>query len=358
MFTRPTPRPVSFADPSACNSRGTGVPSIIALAIMLAGLAWLSACGDDNASQQRLTGPTKMTPTGYTRVPGTRVSLKTPAGFELDPSLPGFTSRDRDASIMIVETEAGLLAASKRFDDASLKERGITLLGTESATIDEWPAILHHTAQVENDRVVERWIAAAGDGELAALIYVAFPRDRTDEYADLLKRTMLEASWDRFGPINAYEGLRFTLGGITTLQEPKRLGSIVAVRPDPMPKNPVAGGPVFTATCAQSREARYDARAFAAAQIFELGSLSQVTTRGGTGAEGEVILNPITLDGLDGYEGTFDAKDRTGRDDMVLYQVVVFDGPTYYLMQAVTNANRESKDLPAFKALARTFTRK
>ena len=66
---------------------------------------------------------------------------------------------------------------------------------------------------------------------------------------------------------------------------------------------------------------------------------------------------PVTLDGLSGFETVADANDKATGRPMFIYQVILFDGESYYLMQGLAGRAQAAEHLPSFKEMARTFRR-
>ncbi|MBI3097837.1 MAG: hypothetical protein HYY93_06260 [Planctomycetes bacterium] len=65
----------------------------------------------------------------------------------------------------------------------------------------------------------------------------------------------------------------------------------------------------------------------------------------------------IAVDGLAGFEQVVDAEDTKSGDPLVLYQVVLFDGDSYFLFQGRAAREQAAEVLPEFKAMARSFKR-
>jgi len=293
--------------------------------------------------------PSRPAPPGYVAVPGTRVSLKPPGGFEVDPVLPGFRHAASGTSIMVIESHAGFAGAARRYTDDRLKERGMTLQRQEQVRFDGHPGLLVKTAELVDGRVFEKWIGVFGDGKLAVLSYAAYPQEASDRFMQPLEQAVRSAHWDRSGEVNPFAGLRFTIGDVPGLDAPRRLGKLVTLRPTQVSRDAPAGGPVVTISHGVAQEQIGDLRRFAQGRAYQIRTLTQIEFD-----KSQVV----EIDGLEGYALEADARSVARDHPMRLYQVVLFDGPSYYLIQGLTTVEYAPKHLPLYRQLARTLTRR
>jgi hypothetical protein len=71
-----------------------------------------------------------------------------------------------------------------------------------------------------------------------------------------------------------------------------------------------------------------------------------------------ISTDPITIGGLQGYEIVANAVDAATNKPIVVYQVMLFEGQTYYIIQGLADSNAKSKYLPEFKKIATSFRKK
>lgn len=69
-------------------------------------------------------------------------------------------------------------------------------------------------------------------------------------------------------------------------------------------------------------------------------------------------LKPVTIDGLNGYEILAKAKDIRSTTPMTIYQVVLYEGQGYYIMQGLVSTKAANAYVPSLKEMARSFKRR
>jgi hypothetical protein len=92
-----------------------------------------------------------------------------------------------------------------------------------------------------------------------------------------------------------------------------------------------------------------DRRAYADRRLRETASMKALEVKS---------TEAVTIDGLDGYEALALAEDAKGGGPMAVYQVMLFDGSGYILMQGIMGAAHVDEYLPEFKAMARSLSRR
>ena len=66
----------------------------------------------------------------------------------------------------------------------------------------------------------------------------------------------------------------------------------------------------------------------------------------------------ISINGLSGYEIIAKASDRDTNIPLVVYQVILFDKESYYIIQGLVGENLKAEYLDDFQTMARSFKRK
>ncbi|HEY9872241.1 MAG TPA: hypothetical protein V6D12_02340, partial [Candidatus Obscuribacterales bacterium] len=66
----------------------------------------------------------------------------------------------------------------------------------------------------------------------------------------------------------------------------------------------------------------------------------------------------ISINGLSGYEIIAKASDRDTNIPLLVYQVMLFEGETYYLIQGLVGEKLKAEYLDDFQTMARSFKRK
>ena len=171
---------------------------------MLPVLALLVACGQETG-EHSTTSPDRIIPASKTEntdpspqglepfphpdtsgktfvsIPGSRVSLPRPEGFEDAEEFPGFLQRSTGASIMVTEVPGPFSKCSAGFIKSQLRARGMRLLKKKLGTAGMFPAALMNISQQAYGKKFLKWILVAGNETETVLITATFPLDKITE---------------------------------------------------------------------------------------------------------------------------------------------------------------------------------
>jgi len=136
-------------------------------------------------------------PPGHTLVPGSRVSLAAPAGFAVDPALPGFESADRRTAIFVNELPGSVYATMRSFSGEDFQKGGMLLRSQERVTVDGWPARLYRAVQPVRDTDLARLVLVFGDASRSVVLTAVAPEPLAPEQASALREALLSARWHR-----------------------------------------------------------------------------------------------------------------------------------------------------------------
>ncbi len=107
--------------------------------------------------------------------------------------------------------------------------------------------------------------------------------------------------------------------------------------------------PLFLVGQSISKTSIPDNEEFAKARVLKISQVTDVKIE---------QSNKIEIDNLNGYEIIANGKDVKSEQPMLIYQVILFEEQSYFLIQGlVTEKNRQS-NLEIFKNMAVTFKRK
>lgn len=285
---------------------------------------------------------------GYVAIPGTHVSLKKPAGFANAPDFPGFQQKASMASVMVTELPPPFAQATAGFQKQTLAGRGLTLLSRESRPLASAPGLLLHLTQRATGLTFEKWIYAFGDARQTVLVTATFPKEAAAKFSASLKATVVGARWDRARAVDPFGDLRFRLTAQPPLQFAHRVGNMLLFTEGGRFPQPSPNAALFVAGYALADVAPDDKKA------FSLKRLAQQPVRDQT----VLGTQSVTMGGLSGYESTATGHDAKTGTPLTLYQVMLFEGRTYFLMFGITGHGRAKQNVPLFRATAQTLQRK
>lgn len=107
--------------------------------------------------------------------------------------------------------------------------------------------------------------------------------------------------------------------------------------------------PLFIIGQALSKLDIDDKQQFAKSRISQTATVSDIEIE---------QLSQVTVDNLNGYEIFAKGNDRESGNSMLIYQMVLFEDQSYYIMQGLVSSKQGQMYLSVFKDMARSFRRK
>jgi hypothetical protein len=181
------------------------------------------------------------------------------------------------------------------------------------------------------------------------IITATFPKEFENELSEKLKASILTATWDREKNISPTEGLNFTVSEKGDLKLAKRFINMLAFTKGGIFPEKAIDNPFFTVGQSVSKFEIDDTEAFARSRILQTASI--------TGIEIERSSN-VTIDNLNGYEIVATGKDKQSDQTVMIYQTILFESQSYYIMVGLISSRQREAYLAAFKEMAGSFKRR
>ncbi|HEV7378235.1 MAG TPA: hypothetical protein VGN64_00465 [Dyadobacter sp.] len=275
-------------------------------------------------------------------IPGTKYSLTPPTGFEIAKQFSGFHNAGTGASIMLNELPAPLDVVQKGFDADALKSKGMTLLDDQTINFNGNKARILKISQFANGALYSKETLIFGDSTKTVLVNGVYLEKNKDSEAEI-RKAVLSTRYDANRTINPFDAVNFTVdaGGTGYKFATTLSGSLIytpsgKISPDK---------PLFIAGNSISKVAVTDRREFSLNRFKKLPNTQSIHIK---------EINPITIDGLEGYEIT--AADTSGKEN--IYQMVLFSETNDYYILAGNTKESSPESLEAFRKIALTFKRK
>ena len=282
------------------------------------------------------------------RVPGTKVSLDPPDGFEATKQFPGFTMESAGSSIMVTEMPAPFSEASKGMTKEGVATRGMELL--EKTEVDAGPgrAQLLHLSQEANGIKYLKWMLAFGNEAESVVVVAAFPEKLAKELKEVMKQAVLSTQWDAGGKVDFSEGLTFTVKESADLKIATTIGNTVimsrnGVMPQKDPSEPlvVAGSSISENWTVPGDKAAYARERLVRGDLIVGGDITSEKT--------------VKFDGLSGYLMEADGKDRKAGVPIYSMQCMLFTSDGYYVLQGLVGAAEKEKYAKVFLTIMKSF---
>lgn len=282
----------------------------------------------------------------YTTVRGTRISLIKPEGFTEAKNFPGFQQTDTGASIVVTEMPAPYSQIASTFNTKKLKNRGMTLLRRQNFTIDGYEGQLLQVTQVAHFTTFTKWIAVFGDETETVMLVASLPQEMENTLSKPLRDSLISAKWQKNKVLDPKADLNFAIDTTPGLKFTQRVQNMLlytksGVIPAKSPEEPFfIVGPAF------SKIEVTDQKQFAEKRIAQTAEIKNLSID---------ISNEIKINGLSGYEIVARAVDVQTNMPLVVYQVMLFEGQTYYIMQGIVGSGLKTEYLDDFHKMARSF---
>jgi hypothetical protein len=281
---------------------------------------------------------------------GTRIALTPPPGFTPATQFSGYQLESLGASIMINEIPGPFAEISAAFSNPSeLSKKGMSLVEKQEVKSNGRDGLLVKTGQSANGVEYLKWHLVIGDEKETVIITATFPKQSEDKLSEPMKASLLTAVWDRNKAVSPTEGVNYTVDEIGDLKVVRKVSnSLVFTKNGIFPSKDPAE-PLFVVAQSISKTAIPDNEQYAKARVLQISQVKEVEIE---------KTGQITVDNLEGYEIEAKGKDSKSGQPTVVYQVMLFEEQSYYLMQGLAGEQNRQPSLEAFKAMARTFKRR
>ena len=293
---------------------------------------------------------TRESPQQDTAIAGTRVSLAPPAGFTPSPQFPGYWQESLGSSIVVMEFPGSFLEISSGFSNPSaLAKRGMALLNKQDIKLDGRSGLLLQVRQNAYGTEFLKWVLIFGDDKESVMIGATFPKELEGELSEKMKASVLTAKWDQDRKVSRTEGLDFSVSEKGDLRLAQRLvNSLLYTKGGIFPSEDV-DDPAFIVGQSLSKIGVDKKEEFAKSRILQTATITEIEIE---------QSNQITIDGLSGYEVVARGKDTKSGQVMLIYQIILFEDQSYYILQGIVSGKQRETHLPTFKEMAGSFKRK
>lgn len=284
-------------------------------------------------------------------VPGSRVSMEMPEGFEKAGNFSGFQNPQKRASIMVTEMPGPYAQITAGFDNEHLSTRGMSLCSKSPHKVGSFDGVLVELTQTAGEAHFHKWILAFGDQNNTTLVTAAFPEELKQELSGKMKDAVLSTSFDanRAAPLNQSD-LNYTVSPVPGMKLAARVQNMLLFNPSGgLPKQKVEKPePLFVAAQALN-DLNIDDRA-----LFCRRRLRQTKGLNTFEISSE---KDVEIAGLSGREILASAIDEKGEKTFIL-QTMLFGKGSYFIMQGICDLSLQKTQEPVFREIAKTFKTK
>jgi hypothetical protein len=272
-----------------------------------------------------------------------------PAGFDDAENFHGFQQPGTNASVMVAAIPGPFSETSAGFTAAQMKSRGMSLDSKQEIDIDGKEGVLLAVSQRAYGTEFAKWIVAFGDESYTTLVTATYPKTHDAGLSERLKSVVLSARVDKTPAPEPGTDANFTLVSSEKLKITSGIGKMLMYTKDGTVPAKSPEDPIFIAAPSLANVPLENKRQFAVQRLFQTAHTKVTSLTSNT---------PVTIDSLDGFELLAQAEHSESGVPLVLYQVILFDEGSYFLMQGLVGTTLGNEFLPEFKAMAHSFSRK
>jgi hypothetical protein len=284
------------------------------------------------------------------RVTGTKVSLAPPNGFKPSERFPGFGIEDSQASILVTEMPAPVSKMAESLTAKNMATQNMTLLSKREVSLGGRPASLYHLRQIARGDAFLKWLVLLGTEKETVFITATFPEAAKARFSAALERAVLTARWDAEAATDPLAGLTFSIQDDPALKFARRVSNAVMLTRDGTLPGKPNNDPMMIVAPSLSAVEISDVKTFAEARLMQIAQVSGIVLK---------KQSEVTIAGLPGSEIVAEAawKDHP-QDRCVIYQALLVDGRSYFLLQAFAPLDERQKYLEIFRRIAQSFRKK
>ncbi len=144
-------------------------------------------------------------------IPGTRVTIEPPEGFELALNFSGVQNQELSSSITILSLPESSDIVSLGMTKKSLLSRGIKLQSSEVVSVGGYEGRLFFAAQVVDGTTFEKWVAIFGNSNTTIWVIAIYPKTLSTELKEPIRVSVMSVKLNPNEKLETFEGLRFRI---------------------------------------------------------------------------------------------------------------------------------------------------
>lgn len=275
-------------------------------------------------------------------IPGTHCSLIPPRGFVIADRFTGFFENLTGSSIMINEIPESYQKMIPQLTPEAFLTQRMIIASTEKILFKNQEATLFTATQTANGLEYKKILLVFGVEGKTILVNGIYPLS-AKHLEEPIQKALLTVQYNQ-GKANQSEAIFSISTEGTNFSKISSTGSSIVYSTDSVQPAPPST-PVFIVTVSVDRIAKENRKSYAESRVLKLPR----------GDQNKIIATePVTIDGLQGYEVIANGISKTGQPEKI-YEVILYNiEGDYYIM--IGSASEDIKNnLETFKKLASTF---
>lgn len=285
----------------------------------------------------------------YVSLPAAGISMAQPEGFTQAENFYGVIQEESGAAVMAVKLPTPVEKMIAGFTPQALATKGLSLAGSSRVEIAGMEGRLFSATQQAYGMEFSKWLGLFGDASETKMITASFPQDREDEFSELLKAIVMTVQLDTAPAPEPGSDIDFKIADSALLKPVEggfSVGKALMLSRVGMELPVAANEPIFVAAPSLTAIPEVDPEEYSLARVrqTEATRIQEVTSH-----------EAITIGEDEGFETIAEGEDAKTGTALLIYQVMLFRGGEYFLIQGMVGLEQRADYLPEFKRLARSL---
>jgi len=287
----------------------------------------------------------------HQRIPGTRVRLAPPQGFELDPVYCRLDHDELRAAIVVSEMPNRLETTKRAFTDESLRSRDMTVQAREAVRIDGHTGELIEVIEPGDEDLMRVWIAVFGNETASVALYAMLPASQETGLSETLRKTLLNAKWNPGSSVDWFAGLGCDLmvDASAVLEVAARMGPTVVITPGGRFRSARVAAGQFTLAVGRKRMGVMDQEELARRELYQVQ---------GVRIEEVLGVSAMPHQGMAGSKSIARGVDVVSGESVRVVQWVLTEQVDMFVMQGVAGDEQWGAMREEFERLAKSFRKR
>jgi len=230
---------------------------------------------------------------------------------------------------------------------AHLATRGMTLIEQARVKVNNQAAQLIKVKQFAAGLHYLKWLLVFGDASNSVTVVGTYPATQDANMGAKIKTALLTTVWNKNAVVDLFDGLSFRIGETDELKHTKRISNMVILGRKGKFGKIGADQPFLIVGTAISPLAISDVAIFSKQRILHTAQVEDINI---------VAEKPINIVGHDAYELVAHAQHSKHQKPVVVYQVIIPEGDSYFMLQGRVGQANASQYLRQFRQLANSVT--
>jgi len=289
------------------------------------------------------------TPGEYVRFPAVGVKIAQPDGFQVAEEFHGFAHTDSGCSILTLKIPGPFSEVTGGFTKERLGARGMVLHSKSEIEIEGFDGFLISLSQQAYGMNFKKWLVCFGDEESSTMVTATFPASAEKRIGAQLKKIVLAVKHDDGPPPPLGSDVGFTIATANKLKLTSDVGKTLLYTKDGVIPAKSPSDPFLVVARSIADVVAGDRRQYALNRLQQTADIKVTSI---------VSTEEVTVDSLDGFATVAEAVETDTDAPMIVYQVMLFDGRAYFLIQGRAGKELSDEFLGEFKEMARSFKRR